>query len=344
MLPPKNVKLNPILKRLGKVAAHLGLNAFLVGGAVRDLLSGKKDLDWDIMTEESPEPLVLAAAKLTGGRVTAYPQFGTFSVENARGLRIDFATARKETYSSPGALPEVVFSGLENDIFRRDFTVNALAVRLGGVKSGEIIDFFGGKRDLKNRILRVLHRKSFRDDPTRIFRLARFASRGFRIDRLTGKLALAGAGFISRISPERAARELLLILEEKDPYAALKTLQGWGITEKLLRGTDVSPRLSALAKIETLDGRLAFLFSLTAKSRRLETYKALRFSNKLVNSIEKLLAPAKIKPVLGGKDLIKMGYRQGPVFKTILDGLARSGIVSRAKARKFVFDNFPQKI
>ena len=344
MFKSDRIRLDPVLVKIGRIAVAMKLDAYLVGGTVRDLLTGKKGLDWDIVTEGDPEPLVRAAAKLVKGRVTSYPMFGTYSVETRAGRRIDFATARKETYARPGALPQVVFSGIEHDIFRRDFTINALAANLNGGKTAGVVDLFGGRRDLNNRVLRVLHRKSFRDDPTRIFRLARFAARGFRVDKLTEKLAAASAGLVSRVSAERAARELMLVMEEKDPYAALKTLAGWKVTDSLIPGVEISSRLSGLSKIRAPESRLALLFSQVTKKSRQKYYSALRFSNKLRNRVEKLLEPDKKKPALNGNDLIKMGYAQGPRFKVILNALAESGIVSRPAAKRFVFDNFPQKI
>ncbi len=340
----KKIKINKTLSRIGCIAEAKGLNSYLVGGAVRDLLTGKKDLDWDIVVEGNPLPLVKAAAKLVKGSYVSYPQFGTFSVEASSGANIDFATARKETYAKPGALPKVVFSSLEDDISRRDFTLNALAVSLKPGSAGEIIDMYGGKKDLENRVLRVLHNRSFKDDPTRIFRLARFAGRGYKIDKPTEMLAVSGASYVSYVSPSRLFRELILIIGEKNPFAALNILNEWKITGKLLPGVVVSTRLKQLSSLRTIDERMAFLLSGSEVEARMKIYASLRFPNKLKNSIEKLLEPVKAKPALSGKDLIKMGYKQGPRIGEILKSLTRSGIVSRAKAKKHVFDNFPQKI
>jgi hypothetical protein len=111
-----------------------------------------------------------------------------------------------------------------------------------------------------------------------------------------------------------------------------------------LPGIEISQRLSNISKLKGVEKRLALLLSTADKYSRGEIYTGLRFSNKLKNSIEKLLEPKKHKPALNGNDLIKMGYKQGPIFKKILESLSLSGIVSRTKAKKHVFDNFPQKI
>lgn len=340
----KKIKLNKLLLRVAAIADKAGVEAFLVGGAVRDALAGKKNYDLDIMSEKNPEALVRPVAKLIKGRVKSYPRFGTFCVETPKGLRIDFATARKEVYERPGALPKVSFSDIESDAARRDFTVNALALRLNGMRRGAVIDYYSGQRDLKNGVLRILHSGSFRDDPTRIFRLARFASRGFRIDRLTGKAARAGARFLRRVSVERRSAELMLMMGEKNPYGALQTFKELGAADIALPGLDISERLAGLEKKKTPDQRFAALFAEKDKAARLALYRELRFPRKLQNGIERCLAPKAGKAALNGYDLIKMGYRQGPVFKKILLSLAAKRIRSRRAAKKYVFDNFPQKI
>jgi tRNA nucleotidyltransferase (CCA-adding enzyme) len=340
----KKIKLSPLVLRIGKAAENMGLDAYLVGGAVRDALTGKKNFDLDIMVEGSPEPLVKAIAGLLKAKVTAHPEFGTYTIEGAGGTVVDFATARKETYSRAGALPKVVFSTVDNDLLRRDFTVNTLAIKLNGKPDVEIIDLCGGKRDLNKAILRVLHPKSFKDDPTRIFRLARFASRGYRIDKLTEKYAFAAVKYIASISGERRAREFFLMLEEKNPLAALSVLKRLGAAEVIFQGIDISERLIKLSAVKSLDGKLALFFEGSGKTAREKIYGSLKFSKKQQNAIEKHLKPEKILPALNGHELIKMGYKQGPLFKKILDSLSRSGIISRRKAKNFVFDNFPQKI
>lgn len=140
------------LNELGGCASRLGLHSYLVGGAVRDMRLGKKHLDWDIAVEGDTSKLVKHLAKKHNAKIISHERFGTFILELPDGKHIDFATARSETYPRPGALPVVKFASIKDDLFRRDFTINAMAIELDGKKPGHIIDYYGSLTDLKKNI------------------------------------------------------------------------------------------------------------------------------------------------------------------------------------------------
>ena len=197
-------------------------DVYLVGGAVRDLLLGGRPLDLDLLVEGDPD----AVADRLGSEVVSHDRFGTATV-TVGDASYDIARARRETYSHPGALPDVTPATLTEDLERRDFTVNAIAAALGGSRAGELTAFPGAFEDLDARALRVLHDRSFVDDPTRLLRLARYASRlGFGIEPHTRELALnaARAGGLATVSGPRVGAELRLLVREQDPVTALREL------------------------------------------------------------------------------------------------------------------------
>jgi tRNA nucleotidyltransferase (CCA-adding enzyme) len=201
-----------------------GPPVFLIGGSVRDLLLGGRPSDFDLVVESDPDRL---AAKL-GGELVAHDRFGTATVRSGE-FSYDIARARTETYLLPGALPEVEPASLEQDLGRRDFTVNAIALALSGPTAGELTAPPGALADLEAGRLRVLHDESFADDPTRLLRLARYASRlGFEIEPHTRELALAAvrAGALATVSGPRIGNELRLLAREEDPVRALRSLAG----------------------------------------------------------------------------------------------------------------------
>jgi tRNA nucleotidyltransferase (CCA-adding enzyme) len=221
------------LELVREVAHEKQCRPFLVGGPVRDLLLGRHAIDVDLTLEDGGSTLARALAKKIDGRVRSFPQFLTYKV-TAEGMpEIDIATARKEKYRKPGALPTVTAGRLKDDLVRRDFSINALAMDL---KDGSLHDPTGGERDLRDRVVRVLHDESFADDPTRIFRALRLASRlGFTIEPHTNALMRAAldAGALTHISRERIWRELFLAMDEVDAPRVLATLLDQGTLEIL---------------------------------------------------------------------------------------------------------------
>jgi tRNA nucleotidyltransferase (CCA-adding enzyme) len=193
-------------------------DVYLVGGAVRDLLLGGAPLDLDLVVEGDAR----AVASELGGELRAYDRFGTATVV-LDGFSYDIARARRETYAYPGALPDVEPAPLAEDLLRRDFTVNAIALAL----TGELTAAPAALEDLDARLLRVLHDRSFIDDPTRLFRLVRYSSRlGFEIEPHTRSLAdsAVAGGALGTVSGSRLGAELTLLARERDPVAALLAL------------------------------------------------------------------------------------------------------------------------
>ncbi|RJX35268.1 MAG: CBS domain-containing protein [Desulfarculus sp.] len=179
-----------ILQELGQVAEELGFKAYLVGGSVRDLFLRRENLDLDIVVEG--DGIVFArryGEKHARVKVRSHKKFNTAKLIFSDDLSLDVATARLEYYQSPAALPVVELSSLKLDLYRRDFTINTLAVQLNPRGFGELLDFFDGLRDIKEKAVRVLHNLSFVEDPTRVFRAVRFEQRfGFKIGKLTESL------------------------------------------------------------------------------------------------------------------------------------------------------------
>ncbi len=199
---------------------------YLVGGAVRDLLMDEPSFDVDIAVEGDGIAFGRALATALGGRVVPHDKFGTAVVLHEGG-RIDVATARTEFYDHPGALPAVEQASIREDLYRRDFTINALAVSLKGEDFGRLVDFFGGLRDLEQRVVRVLHNLSFIDDPTRLFRALRYENRyGFRMESHTQALARACVEMelVGELSSARLRDELEALLSEQEVAGTLRRL------------------------------------------------------------------------------------------------------------------------
>jgi len=228
-----------LLKKIAALAHAHGWSAYIVGGFVRDLLVKRKNYDIDIVVEGDGPALARETARVLQARgFVHYPKFGTATIfldwprhipnpHHHRQLRIDFSTARREIYSAPAALPSVRFATIKEDLARRDFTINALAVCITGDGFGALVDFFGGEADIRNKVVRVLHEKSFRDDPTRIFRAVRFSTRyGFAIDPLTRRIirrAITQRMF-SKLTKQRLREEIILLLSEPDPRRTARAM------------------------------------------------------------------------------------------------------------------------
>ena len=223
-----------------EVAKEKDCRPFLVGGPVRDLLLGRRAIDVDLTLEEGSSTLARALAKKIDGRVRSFPQFLTYKV-TADGLpEIDIATARKERYRTPGSLPAVTPGKLRDDLLRRDFSINAIALDL---LDGSLHDPAAGERDLREGVIRILHERSFLDDPTRIFRAIRLAARlGFSVEgetiRRMGEAIAAGA--LESVSRERLWREMFLAMDEENAPVVLVALSEQGALASTI-GTPLMP-------------------------------------------------------------------------------------------------------
>lgn len=238
-----------------ETASEKQCRPFLVGGPVRDLLLGRHVIDIDLTLEEDSSTLARALAKRLNGRVRSFPQFLTYKVTAEALPEIDIATARKEKYARPGALPSVQPGKLKDDLLRRDFAINAIALDL---MTGDLHDPASGANDLDAKVVRVLHDKSFVDDPTRIFRAIRLATRlAFRIEANTAELmqdAISG-GALSTIAKERIWRELFLAMDEADAPEVLEAIVATGATDVLFGRRTVASGLHA--RLETVRQQIA---------------------------------------------------------------------------------------
>jgi tRNA nucleotidyltransferase (CCA-adding enzyme) len=204
---------------------------YLVGGTVRDILLGEPNFDVDIAVEGDAIELGRALARELDGRLKAHRKFGTAVVLYGDGDRVDLVTARTEFYDAPAALPAVEHATIREDLFRRDFTINAMAVSLKGEDFGGLVDPFSGRRDLETGTVRVLHNLSFIDDPTRIFRAIRYENRyGFRMEDHTARLARGciEMGLVGDLSSARLRDELVALLEEGDVRHSILRLRDLG--------------------------------------------------------------------------------------------------------------------
>ncbi len=248
-------RLQPVFDNVAAVSAPFA-GVYLVGGTVRDILLGEQSLDVDIAVEGDAIAFARALAARLSGRVQPHETFGTAVVLYGENGRVDVVTARKEQYDVPGALPRVESASITDDLFRRDFTVNAMAVSLGGGDFGRLIDPFHGRQDLGTRTIRVLHDRSFEDDPTRIFRAVRYENRhGFRMDDHTLALARQAieSGMLAEVSPARVRDELVELLDEGDVEHAILRLG------ELEADRAIHPHLAADEAAVTLVRRLVEL-------------------------------------------------------------------------------------
>jgi tRNA nucleotidyltransferase (CCA-adding enzyme) len=250
--------LGPVLEAVGRVSEPYE-GVFLVGGTVRDIVLGEPSFDVDIVVEGDAIALARALAEALGGRVRTHDKFGTAVVLYGDKQWVDVATARTESYAQPAALPSVEHASLQEDLFRRDFTINAMAVSLKGEDLGHLVDPFEGKSDLEAGRLRVLHEGSFVDDPTRIFRAIRYENRhGFRMDEDTVSLARAaiGQGLVGRLSGARLREELTALLDEGGVDHSIERLGELGLAKAVhprLTADDESARL--VERLRDLDDR-----------------------------------------------------------------------------------------
>ncbi len=217
-----------LLGQVSFLADREGVAVFAVGGFVRDLILGVENLDIDLVVEGDGLAFANRLAEFLCGRVRGHEKFGTAMVILPDNFRIDVATARTEYYEYPAALPKVEESSLKQDLYRRDFTINAMAITLSARSFGRLVDYFGGRRDLAAGIIRVLYNLSFVEDPTRILRAIRFEQRyNFRIENQTLALARSAikAKMLAKLSIDRVREELKHILEEPAPVGAVLRIE-----------------------------------------------------------------------------------------------------------------------
>jgi tRNA nucleotidyltransferase (CCA-adding enzyme) len=226
-----------------------GIGLYLVGGVVRDLLLKRSNWDLDLAVEGDGISFARLVTNRCGAGIALFERFATARLVLRNGLRVDIASTRRESYANPAALPDVRSASLGEDLFRRDFTINAMAIQLNSAHWGQLYDPYGGERDLKHKILRVLHDRSFVDDPTRIFRAIRFARRfEFRLEPNTERLLAqaASTNLVARLSGPRLANEIFALMKEPRPDLAMRRLRRLDLLRFL------HPRLSPGMRTERL--------------------------------------------------------------------------------------------
>lgn len=243
-----------ILGEIASLADREGYAVFLVGGFVRDLLMNVPSIDLDLVVEGDGIAFGRILAEYFGGRLLTYDRFGTANLELSAFLKIDIASTRTEFYEFPAAMPQVETSSLRQDLYRRDFTINAMAVSLNFRSIGRLVDFFNGRRDLDEGKLRVLHNLSFVEDPTRILRALRFSVRyHFVLEEETEAFAKKAVedGVFQNLSYLRLWHELILALQEDDPFAILSLYHRYGIWPYVFPYQDFDESLrDAFSRIE----------------------------------------------------------------------------------------------
>ncbi len=413
-----------LLQVVGEVADIFTSNAFVVGGFVRDLLLKKANMDLDIVVEGDGIAFAKKLGERLGGRVRTHERFRTAMIVLPDGLKLDVATARLEYYEYPAALPTVELSSIKLDLYRRDFTVNAMAVQLNPEHFGKLIDFFNSQNDLKQRAIKVLHNLSFVDDPTRIFRAVRFEKRmDFTIVKHTARLInnAVKMELFGKADDPRFFVELKILLDEENALPAIERLEELGLFPFLW--PDLKPHLKIdrrfhhcltqaqraiswfklLYLSESFEPWMVYLFAIMRRSpitvllnfcnrfkvgpkqkeymihekscadktahflarrdhlKNSEIYTVLsELQNEGLLYLMAIARKSEIKkavsqhvtsmkhetPMLNGSDLKEMGYRPGPIFKSILHHLLLARldgeVLSKEDEMNMVIRTFPQ--
>mgnify|MGYP005840197357 CR=1 FL=1 len=363
-------KKKSVLNKIVHFFSHSSYQTYFVGGIIRDTILKRDTKDVDLIIEGNVVKAGNELNTILNGKLESHKDFGTITIYKDN-MRFDLAMARKEVYRTPGALPIISKANIDEDLARRDFTINAIALSISNNSCGQIFDPFDGITDIKKGLIRILHKKSFFDDPTRIFRALRYKNRlGFKLESNTEKLLKdsISKGMLEKISKQRIINELKLIFMEKSYKKTLSDLKKYHIFE-------FSPQ--ALKKIESM-GDLKYYYFLNL----IGTTEDLPLSNqdkKIINDIKKLsklkrdlkkaktnstifyllskidekvldIIPAlypelkqkiklyrslkKIKPLVNGKDLMEIGIKQGSNFKKILTHLYRLQLDGKIKDKK----------
>jgi tRNA nucleotidyltransferase (CCA-adding enzyme) len=238
-----------LFRNFSAVADALPVKIFLVGGFVRDLLLRETNFDIDLVVEGDGIAFAREFANRYACRIRVHKKFGTAVIIFPDDFKVDIASARTEFYHQPAALPTVEEASIKMDLFRRDFTINTLAIALNRDHYGELVDFFGGQRDLKDKAIRVLHSLSFVEDPTRVFRAVRFEQRlGFQIGRPTEHLLRNAVrlGFVEKVGGYRLFHELELILKESNPWPAIQRLGTFDLQQFIHPAIDIDKQMEVL--------------------------------------------------------------------------------------------------
>lgn len=248
-----------LLSDIGNAGDTLGVEVFVVGGFVRDLMLKRPIEDVDVVVEGDGIAFARYFASMHHCRFHQHRKFNTAVIIFEDGFKVDVASARLEYYATPAALPVVENSSIKMDLARRDFTINTLAISLNTETFGTLIDYFGGVRDVKDKIVRIIHNLSFIEDPTRIFRAIKFSNRfGFRIGKVTASLIknALSVGAVKHLSGLRVLSELKQIFGENHPLSAVQTMADYGLDKVIHHDLKLTDTTRALFK--SVDKTLAW--------------------------------------------------------------------------------------
>lgn len=338
---PKEI--SKLIKLVSQVSQANNVQAYLVGGFVRDFILGVANLDLDIVVEGDGIAFAEDLAVSLEAKITRHKRFGTATLFLSNHLKIDVASARDEYYPYPASLPVVKQGSIKDDLKRRDFTINAMAINVTGPNYGSLVDFFDGKRDLAKKRIKVLHPLSFIDDPTRILRAVRFEKRyNFDIEPRTLKYLKRSLriNMLKKVQPQRLRDELILLLKEQDPVKGIKRLNDLGSLSFIKPGLHLFPkRLLFLRAVKNeidwfnrsfshrrrLDVWLIYLAALLDS---LTTQEMLRFFRNFVfrKGEEKRVICYKTKGKNIGRELKKSNIRPSRIFR-ILEPLSYETII-----------------
>ncbi|MBE0432522.1 CCA tRNA nucleotidyltransferase [candidate division WOR-3 bacterium] len=343
--------------------------AYLVGGYVRDSTLGRESIDIDVVVEGDG---ISAARKLNAvlkGKIVSHPDFGTASID-IDGYRVDIASARTEKYPSPAHLPHVYPSTIVEDLNRRDFTINAIAMSISRTNFGEIFDPFDGLSDIKHKLVRVLHRGSFIDDPTRIFRALRYKNRfQFKLEDETERLMREAvkAGMIMKLSGPRILNEVALVFAEETYAEIVSDLIHYGILTLKRRDLRLMPSTSELAFYFLLSKLPRNMLPLTREMKKVvdgfrkiedtmdklhrsgtkskiynalspvaeEVIEAMPIVNPQLSDKTKIFHNLRhVKPFITGKDLKKYGFKPENMYSKILHSVFLLQLDKKLKSRR----------
>lgn len=241
--PPKSIQ--SVLKIIGSIASTYNIPVFVVGGFVRDLLLNRKNFDIDIVVEGNANEFTEKIADFLNISVEHHKEFLTSKLIFKNGISVDFASARTEYYERPAILPRIKMSTIKKDLYRRDFSINAMAIKLNTEEFGILVDFFNSRGDLAAKKIRILHNLSFLEDPTRILRGIRFEQRfDFSFDETTLELLKEAVRkkYLERVSGQRLREELINIFNEKNPCYSIKRIKELRIYSHLIRGSKLNKK------------------------------------------------------------------------------------------------------
>lgn len=332
-----------LLQKIGEVAGKNRFTAYAVGGFVRDLLLHIENLDLDVVIEGDGITFAKMLAQELGGTVTTHVTFNTAVVKLPNGFKIDIATARLEYYEYPAAMPTVELSSIKLDLFRRDFTINAMAIHLNPDKFGILVDFFNCQNDLKDRQIRILHNLSFVEDPTRIFRAIRLEQRmGFVLGKLTEKQLKTAVkmNLFDRKFGRRYFQEIKLILSEPNPLPAIQRMAQFDLLKFLHPSLKYEPRLAEI--LEEAQRALAWhkllylnekcrqwMVYLLALTSRIQTRALFAFCKKfeVPERYQQLLLREKIETKRIVRVLERRSHLRNSEIYWLLKGLSHEGLL-----------------